>query len=124
MASTYRTAGVRLHITENLIEGAPQTLAAHGSPHELVVRDTELKGFIVRLRLSGRHSHGVAYARGKFLTLGGFACSLPTLKGAFVAPAKTLRDEWSSRARWRRKPTWFSQTPRTHSFAHGLTRTD
>src|SRR5687767_14742430 len=71
MTSTYRTAGARLRITENLIERASQTLTEHGSPAELIVRDTELKGFVVRLRRSGRHTYGVAYARGKFWTIGG-----------------------------------------------------
>jgi integrase len=46
-------------------------LREHGSPEEVIVRDTDLKGFVVRLRASGRHTYGVNYGRGRFLTLGG-----------------------------------------------------
>ncbi len=67
----YTSKGASLRIVEALIGRAPALLAEHGSPDELVVRDLELKGFVVRLRISGKHSYGVAYGRGKFLTLGG-----------------------------------------------------
>jgi integrase len=67
----YRTQGARLRITEALIDRAADTLAAHGSPDVLVVRDLDLKGFVLRLRASGRHVYGAAYGRGKFLTIGG-----------------------------------------------------
>ncbi len=65
----YTTKGTRARITEALVDGAADLLVAHGSPAELVVRDADLKGFVVRLRASGRHVYGVAYGRGKLLTL-------------------------------------------------------
>jgi len=64
------TRGVRAHIVEALVADAQALLAAHGHPAELVVRDTDLKGFAVRLRATGRHVYGAAYGRGRFLTLG------------------------------------------------------
>jgi integrase len=66
----YSTKGTRAKITEALITNASETLAAYGAPDELVVRDDDLKGFIVRLRGSGRHVFAVAYGRGRLLTLG------------------------------------------------------
>lgn len=68
---TYATKGASAKIVEGLLEGAERLLAAHGRPASLVVRDTELRGFVVKLRASGRHTYGVAYGRGRFLTLGG-----------------------------------------------------
>jgi len=66
----YTTRGTRARITEALLENAVAVLQKHDDPDELIVRDTELKGFALRLRASGRHTFGVAYGRGKFLTLG------------------------------------------------------
>ncbi len=70
MGASYTSKGTIERIVEGLITRADQLLAAHGSPDELIVRDADLKGFCVRLRASGRHAYGVAYGRGKFLTLG------------------------------------------------------
>lgn len=66
----YISKGTSARITEALIVRAPDVLAEHDAPSELVVRDLTLKGFVVRLRASGRHTYGVAWGRGKFLTLG------------------------------------------------------
>ena len=49
---------------------AAALLAEHGNPDELVVRDVDLKGFVLRLRASGHHVYGIKYGR-SFLTLGG-----------------------------------------------------
>jgi integrase len=67
---SYTTKGTSERIVEGIIGRAAELLAAAGQPDELIVRDTDLKGFCVRLRASGRHVYGVAYQRGKFLTLG------------------------------------------------------
>lgn len=67
----YTSRGTAKRITESVVDGAADLLAAHGSPDELVVRDTELKGFVLRLRATGRHVYGVALRRGAFTTLGG-----------------------------------------------------
>jgi integrase len=66
----YKTLGVSMAITEALIAKAPELLAERGSPDELIVRDPDLKGFIVRLRASGRHTYAAAYGRGRALKLG------------------------------------------------------
>lgn len=66
----YRTKGAVLRITEALVDRADKVLAEHGSPDEVVVRDRDLKGFLLRLRASGRHAYAVALGRGKLLTLG------------------------------------------------------
>lgn len=66
----YRSAGVSQPITEALVADAAALLAAHGAPDELVVRDPTLRGFVVRLRASGRHSYGAAWGRGRTLKLG------------------------------------------------------
>jgi integrase len=66
----YTTRGTRARITEALLDSVADVLREHGNPDELIVRDTELKGFALRLRATGRHTFGVAYGRGKFLTLG------------------------------------------------------
>ncbi len=68
---TYTSRGTAKRITESVVDGAADLLAAHDSPDELVVRDTELKGFVLRLRATGRHVFGVALGRGRFTTLGG-----------------------------------------------------
>ena len=66
----YVSRGTSIRITEALVSRALEVLAEHGSPDELVIRDVELKGFVVRIRASGKHTYGAAYGRGKFLTLG------------------------------------------------------
>jgi integrase len=66
----YLTKGASLPITQSLVDHAVDHLAANGTPDELVVRDTALKGFVVRLRATGHHVFGASYGRGKFLTLG------------------------------------------------------
>lgn len=66
----YVSKGVVGRITEALVDGAADTLAVHGNPDELVVRDRDLKGFVLRLRASGRHVYAVVLGRGKLLTLG------------------------------------------------------
>ena len=66
----YTSKGVVGRITEGLVDTAADLLAAHGHPDEVVVRDRDLKGFILRLRASGRHTYGVVLGRGKLLTLG------------------------------------------------------
>ncbi|MDP2052868.1 MAG: integrase arm-type DNA-binding domain-containing protein, partial [Acidobacteriota bacterium] len=70
-ARRYTSKGTSNRITEALVGRAVELLAAADSPDELVVRDVELKGFVVRIRATGKHTYGVAYGRGKFLTLGG-----------------------------------------------------
>lgn len=67
----YSSKGTSSRITEGLVGRADELLAAAGNPDELVVRDLELKGFVLRIRATSKHSYGVAYGRGKFLTLGG-----------------------------------------------------
>lgn len=67
---SYITKGASERIVEGIIDRAAELLAAHGSPDELIVRDADLKGFLVRLRASGRHVYAVNYGRGKMLTLG------------------------------------------------------
>lgn len=62
--------GITGRITEEAIEHAATLIGRHGSPDELVIRDVDLKGFVVKLRATGRHSYAVLYGRGKVLTLG------------------------------------------------------
>jgi integrase len=64
------TKGTTDLITEALVTDAGKVMAKHGSPDELNVRDRNLKGFVLRLRATGRHAYAVAYGRGKLLTLG------------------------------------------------------
>ncbi len=71
MRTPARAKGTTGRVVEALLDRAAEVLREHGSPEEVIVRDTDLKGFVVRLRASGRHSYGVNYGRGRFLTLGG-----------------------------------------------------
>jgi len=88
MAQAYITRGASLRITEALIGASVSCLQEHGAPHELVVRDVDLKGFVLRLRASGKHVYGVAYGRGKFLTLG--ACDRLSAGAARKAAREAL----------------------------------
>ena len=42
LMKTYTSRGTAKRITESVVEQAADLLAAHGSPDELVVRDSEL----------------------------------------------------------------------------------
>jgi len=70
MPKAYISRGTTRKITDAVVSDASALLAAFGQPDELVIRDTERKGFVLRLRASGRHTFGVALRRGKFTTLG------------------------------------------------------
>lgn len=66
----YVGKGTTRRITDAVVSDAAALLAEFGHPDELVIRDTERKGFVLRLRASGRHTFGVALRRGRFTTLG------------------------------------------------------
>lgn len=61
----YTTKGTRERITEALVDGAPGLITAHGAPDELIVRDADLRGFVLRLRSSGRHAYAIIWGRGR-----------------------------------------------------------
>jgi integrase len=66
-----RVTSTTVRIVDATLGGAPALLEAHGCPDELWVRDVDLKGFVLKLRPTGRHVFGVHFARGRFLNLGG-----------------------------------------------------
>ena len=103
-AATVRYAGRRELITQSLVSRLRRAPPAG----HLTIRDTQIPGFVLRLRPSGRHSFAIELGRGRWATIGELAVLTATQArdeaGRLRAEQRLGRDPIASR-RAARTPT-------------------